>query len=347
MYRVLIADDEQLMREALRIMISKVKNFEVAACVSNGKDAVEYCKEHIVDIIFMDIIMPEKTGVEASKEILVLNPAINIYILSAYSNFEFAKEALRLKINEYILKPVSFSKIKNILNDYHNCYGISFKQSEFLFSLVNESDYNMMYLTVPKVVEEIYVTCGQNIKQLQNTFQNLQKNLFYISKWIEESQIKKEEFFSISEFTLQEKKRMEFWLFKVMDFVFQKNGIHKYPVLKDVFEYIELHIKENIGLSDITKECAISQGYLSRIFKLCFRVSVMEYLHIKKLILAKAYLCFTKYSVAEISFRLGYNESNYFGKVFKKFEHITAHQYRKNLTDETSVKYAGGGGKNE
>lgn len=346
MYRVLIADDEQLMREALRIMISKVKNFEVAACVSNGKDAVEYCKKHTVDIIFMDIIMPEKTGVEASKEILAVNPAINIYILSAYSNFEFAKEALRLKVNEYILKPVSFSKIKEILTDYNDCYGVSFKQSEFLFSLVSENNYNTMYTTIPKVVEEIYITCGQNLKQLQNTFQNLQKNLFHIAKWIDESQIE-QDIFSISEYILQEKKRMEFWLFKIMDFVFQKNGIHKYPVLKEVFAYIESHIKENIGLSDITKECTISQGYLSRIFKIQFRVSVMEYLHIKKLMLAKAYLCFTKYSVAEIAFRLGYNESNYFGKVFKKYEHITAYQYRKGLINQISAEYTEGGEKSE
>lgn len=332
MYRVLIVDDERLMRDALCIMISKVKGFEVVAAVSNGTDAISYCKNNPVDIVFMDIIMPGITGMEASKEILSLNLGINIYILSAYSNFEFAREALSIKINGYILKPVSASKIRMVLENHYKSNGMSIKQADILFTLINKNDYSGMYKTVPDIVEKIFNVCSQkNVCEVQRIFENLKKNMMYTLKLPDKLEANGKEIFQISETMSNNKKCMEFWLYKVMDYIFQKNSIIKYPVLKDVFEYIENHIKENIGLSDITNKCSISQGYLSRIFKTCFCVSVMEYLHMKKIMIAKSYLTFTKLSVAEIAFRLGYNESNYFGKVFKKYEYITAFQYRKNV----------------
>lgn len=333
MYRVLIADDEQLMREALSIMISKVKGFVVAACVSDGISAVDYCSKNPIDIVFMDIIMPGKTGMEASKEILLSNPSINIYILSAYSNFEFAREALKIKIKEYILKPVSLSKIRIILETHNKYYGMSYKQSETLLSLLDQNNYGDMYGVIPKVVNEIYDMCGDDTDRLFSIFQSLQRDVIHTSKWIEGIEIESEDIFPVTEIMIKDKRHMEFWLFNIMDFMFQKNGISKYPVLKNVLHFIDEHMRENIGLSDIIDKCAISQGYLSRIFKLRFNVSVMEYLHMKKLMLAKVYLTFTKFSVAEIAFRLGYNESNYFGKVFKKYEHVTAFQYRKDVMD--------------
>ena len=57
----------------------------------------------------------------------------------------------------------------------------------------------------------------------------------------------------------------------------------------------------------------------------------MEYLHLRKMHLAKGYFYLTNDSVAEVAFRLGYSESNYFSKVFKKYERITVQQYRKSI----------------
>jgi len=69
MYRVIIADDEELMREAMRIMISNVDGFFVVRTVDSGEEAVQACKTENVDIVFMDIMMPGISGIEASKRI--------------------------------------------------------------------------------------------------------------------------------------------------------------------------------------------------------------------------------------------------------------------------------------
>lgn len=338
MYRVLIVDDEQLMREALLIMISKVDGFEVIGCISSGANAVIYCKNNPVDIIFMDIVLPGETGIEASKKIIAFNPEISIYIISAYSNFEFAHEALKLKVNEYILKPVSSFQIKSILENYKKHFSKNISYVELLFSLVKNNSYRDMYYKVPEIIDEIYDLYKHDSIKLKNTFEKIYKSLFNLFKCLDTIKIQNsEEIFSISETMITDKKYMQFWLFKVMDYYFQKCSINKYIVLESVFKYIDEHIKENISLVNITRECLISQGYLSRIFKCQFKVSVMEYLHMKKLMIAKEYFSFTNLSVAEVAFRLGYNESNYFGKVFKKYEQITVFQYKNNAASMLST----------
>lgn len=117
-----------------------------------------------------------------------------------------------------------------------------------------------------------------------------------------------------------------------MDYLFQQNSINRYPLLENIFIYIDNHIKEDIAINKIIDNCAISQGYLSRIFREQFQVSVTEYLHMKKMNLAKGYFYFTSDSIAEVAFRLGYNESSYFSKAFKKYEKMTVKQYKNGIS---------------
>ena len=77
---------------------------------------------------------------------------------------------------------------------------------------------------------------------------------------------------------------------------------------------------------------------MSRIFREQFHVSVTEYLHLKKMHLAKGYFYFTEDSIAEVAFRLGYNESSYFSKVFKKYEKMTVKEYKKEVRSRNDRK---------
>ncbi len=95
------------------------------------------------------------------------------------------------------------------------------------------------------------------------------------------------------------------------------------------FGFIDANIMRNISLRDIVENCFVSQGHLSRVFKKDFNISVMDYLHMKKISLARAYFIFTEHSASEVAFRLGYNESGYFSKIFKKYEKTTIQSYRR------------------
>lgn len=110
MYRVLLADDEALEREGLRIIFDKNFNnqFDIYEA-SNGREAIEKACEIKPDIIIMDIKMPGISGIEAIAEIRKRLNNVKIIVLSAYDSFSYAKEAVNLKAFDYLLKPIKRS----------------------------------------------------------------------------------------------------------------------------------------------------------------------------------------------------------------------------------------------
>ena len=112
MYRLLIADDEQIVLDSIRFIVEK--NFTdvvVAGTARSGREAIEKAENLKPDIIFMDIMMPGINGIEAIKEIRSRLGNVLIVILSAYDQFDFAKDAVKLEVMEYLLKPVNQGKI--------------------------------------------------------------------------------------------------------------------------------------------------------------------------------------------------------------------------------------------
>lgn len=108
MYRILIADDEGIVTDSLQFIIEKNFGDECRTAVAkNGRQAIELAESFQPDIAFLDIQMPGINGLKALDEIRALNPKVKTLILTAYDNFDYAKEALRLGAVDYLMKPVS------------------------------------------------------------------------------------------------------------------------------------------------------------------------------------------------------------------------------------------------
>ncbi|SHE34959.1 response regulator transcription factor [Alkalibacter saccharofermentans] len=119
MYKILLTDDEILEREGLKIIIKEVLNSQVLFKEANsGKEAIRLSDAFEPHIIFMDIKMPGLNGIEASQYIKNKHPDIIIIILSAYDDFQLAQQAIRLGVNDYILKPPKPTEINLILHKY-------------------------------------------------------------------------------------------------------------------------------------------------------------------------------------------------------------------------------------
>ena len=116
MATIMIADDEQLERQALRYIIDKnCSELHIVGETGDGTSAIRIASTQKPDIILMDIRMPEINGLEAAKVIRELLPDTVIIILTAFDEFNFAKQALSVGAVEYLLKPVRPAELVNTL----------------------------------------------------------------------------------------------------------------------------------------------------------------------------------------------------------------------------------------
>ncbi|MBW6536796.1 MAG: LytTR family DNA-binding domain-containing protein [Mariniphaga sp.] len=109
----LIVDDEPLARELMRSHIQKLDNFEIVAECSDAMKALEALRNHKVDLMFMDIQMPQITGIEFLK---TLKHPPQVIITTAYR--EYALEGFELDVVDYLLKPITFKRFLKSVNKY-------------------------------------------------------------------------------------------------------------------------------------------------------------------------------------------------------------------------------------
>ena len=104
--RVLIADDHHVVRRGLRGFLETYVDIEVVAEAENGAQAVALAREHVPDVILMDLLMPEMDGVEAIGHIVAFSPASRIIVLTSYTEDEYLFPAMRAGALGYLLKDV-------------------------------------------------------------------------------------------------------------------------------------------------------------------------------------------------------------------------------------------------
>lgn len=115
MYQLVIADDDELIRNGLTRVVKWTElGFEVAASVASGTQALDYIRDHSVDVVLTDINMPEMTGLELIRRAKACRPELKSVIISGYSEFEYAKSAIDLKVESYLLKPLSPGDISKV-----------------------------------------------------------------------------------------------------------------------------------------------------------------------------------------------------------------------------------------
>jgi DNA-binding NarL/FixJ family response regulator len=102
--RVLVADDQSVVRAGFRLLLASKEDIEVVAEASNGLEAVEKAARFDPDIVLMDIRMPELDGLEATRRILAANPTARILILTTFDLDEYVYEALRAGASGFVLK---------------------------------------------------------------------------------------------------------------------------------------------------------------------------------------------------------------------------------------------------
>ena len=116
LYRIILVDDEEEVRTSIIKKIDwKSAGFQVVGDAENGQDALEKIEQLEPDVVMTDIRMPYMDGLTLIEKIRQKYPSMKILIFSGFDDFEYAKQAIKLNVTEYILKPVNVEELTEIL----------------------------------------------------------------------------------------------------------------------------------------------------------------------------------------------------------------------------------------
>ncbi len=102
--RILLADDHNIIRSGLRLLLEQQPDFKVVAEAADGREAVALAAKHHPDVVVLDIGMPQLNGIEATREIVAAEPQAQVVILSMHADEGYVLRALKAGARAYILK---------------------------------------------------------------------------------------------------------------------------------------------------------------------------------------------------------------------------------------------------
>ncbi|MGB8454932.1 MAG: response regulator [Anaerocolumna sp.] len=116
MLKIIVVEDEFRIRQGLSSLISKIDcGCQVIALAENGYEGVRIIRDTLPDVVITDISMPKMNGLEMIEKVKNIGIGCKFVILSGYANFEYAQKGIHLGVTDYLLKPVTITKVKELL----------------------------------------------------------------------------------------------------------------------------------------------------------------------------------------------------------------------------------------
>ncbi|MVX63334.1 response regulator [Clostridium chromiireducens] len=429
MMKILLADDEKYDRETVKHILKENFSEELEVYeAKNGREAIELSESIRPDMVIIDIKMPGIDGIQALKEISATLPNLYSIILTAYDYFDFAQEAVKINVKEYLLKPFTKEEIvekisagirfvkkeqnkrKSEIEDKEKIYTLlPVLENQLSDLIINDKlkgiDYgmylrclNMNFVSSYAMVisikdkyaytdisrnekDEIKIKIGEYIKeyinrkykcignyvfyeeltyfiQIENEnisdFKNLKIDLAFNLR----REIKKrfnvsvrtglgETFDSVEQIVesyrqatkclvynsdnvniiyiddVNDKLLKDQYTINVKENKSRNTNKIKMKLFEDVKNYIRENIEEELELEKVANNFGLSVYYFSRTFKEVTGVNFSDYVNKCRIDIAKELLLSGEMNVKEVCYKVGYNDPNYFSKVFKKYEGVS------------------------
>ncbi|MFS0862078.1 response regulator [Fredinandcohnia sp. 179-A 10B2 NHS] len=363
---MVIADDEWMIRKSLAETIDwEQMGVTICGVAANGNEALEIVKSEKPHILLTDIRMPGLSGLALIEAITEVNPKMKTIILTGYSEFSYAQQAIRLGVTDFHLKPIDEIELKKSVGSI--AIGIEKEEQDRVATLKmtvlaimkGQLNYESSYLEGSQDLFTSYrVVC---IEKAQTSMRNLLPSLPHQWLLIDEKsdgllllynlQNNKEETESIKAFfeeqylyggvsELSDDASELPTLYKQAQLAKeqrkQENRIgctfyeqHEMPInIQDLLDYIHKHYCEQLSLHELSATFYISDSYLSRIFKQYTGQNFIDYVTVLKINRAKELLAHSSLKTNEVSKAVGYTDPRYFSQIFKKYTGCTPSEYR-------------------
>jgi len=361
MYKVFFVDDEASMRAGLRESIDwDDSGFILAGEAPDGEMALSLMQEIMPDILITDVRMPFMDGIELSRQTKKIMPWIKIVILSGHDEFEYAKQAIAIGVEDYMLKPVTSTKLMETLREIANRIDkerrsnvenlIASMKDISKLELIPIAEFNKL-----PVIEKLRYASKADVprfvvdylESFDSTIITSFMFLYYIfmdillnsSKIIEElggdaKEVLSEYFDAghmLSDGTDIEK--IKTLLISVLERVVEYRDTTTGSKYSDIIIRAQEFIKNNysdkdISLHSIAKEVNISPNHFSTIFSRETGETFISYITAIRIDQAKILLKTTQLRTSDIGYEVGYNDTHYFSYVFKKNTGMTPKEFR-------------------
>ena len=140
----------------------------------NGQQAAEFVKEHPVDIVLTDILMPYMDGMELSHFLHDNYPDIVIVIFSGFGEFEYAKKAIQYNVSEYLLKPVTAMELTGVINKMKEKVDQKRQEKQKMEKLTKTSEsYRKNAQVIRSKAIEALVNCTTNVEESLERLRNM------------------------------------------------------------------------------------------------------------------------------------------------------------------------------
>lgn len=368
MVKVFLVEDEVIIRHGIRDNIDWASHgFEFAGEAGDGEYAYPLILKAQPDILVTDIKMPFMDGLELSRLVKKTLPRTRIIVLSGYNEFEYAKEAIKIGISDYLLKPVSSAGLIDALKKAADeireereksrlleRYFVSYeKYTEFL----DKTDYSGVdrklindFLKLGSVeecspfVEEYFAAIGEHNYKSLLLRQYMTMDIFYcVQEFLKKLKAEPPE---VSESVVDIKRvpkviesveMTKAYLIEEFMAALQardRASNDRYgSVIRDAKEYIRANFSQSdLSLNRIAAHIGVSPSYFSSIFKQETGQSFVEYLTQVRMERACELLKCTSYRTSEIGEQVGYNDSHYFSAAFKKAMGQSPKEYKASQT---------------
>ena len=117
--RLIIVDDHAIMREGLVNLLGHDPDLHIVGLASSGREAVALAQREVVDVILLDIVMDDMTGLEAARQILTAKPDVKIVMMTMYEEKAFIQEARQIGVSGYFLKGSNSTELMQVIRLVH------------------------------------------------------------------------------------------------------------------------------------------------------------------------------------------------------------------------------------
>lgn len=165
--RIVIVDDHRILRDGIKALLHQMNNVELVGEASNGRELLPMLSSCKVDLILMDINMPQMDGIEATREALKLCPAVKVLVLSMHDDINYYDSMVQLGVSGFLLKESDYAELENAIKTVFE--GRPYFSQELLLRLLRSKKGESRVHLSPREQEVLQLICqGLSTQEIAN-----------------------------------------------------------------------------------------------------------------------------------------------------------------------------------